>query len=1186
MKKFLSLVLALLMMISCVSMIAADDTAIADEAETTAASAYDFEIEFLEKYGIYKGGEPAEADIQRYQMALFVARIATGWTDDATWEDGTLNSSEFKDIDTDPANLYLGAISYANQQGIIEGYGDGNFGPYDGITYQDALTMLVRVLGWQNLKYPWGVIEQAVKLGLTDGITGVAYTDILTRAEVAKLVYNSLFIEGKDGLSLAYKNFEMEDGWQTVIITGSPLATYGSFGAKVAGGKVGFSILNEDGSIGNTQYVASAAELGLEGNDATIQLGYVYKVIFEHNNRNLAKVLAYKSLYLDTIWNMGQTDDEGNAVATYPIEAFLAGQKIVSKYSDDEYYYGTGYATDEFILISAETSTYTTSVKTDKAQYGVDWRNGNIVKLAWNGNVPSIQEVVWYYHATLDTYFKYAFDVNVQDGTLDVVTHYMTEEDYDALDELLKEVLTVEVSVGGQYTNFNLGNMTYHTAYASLALFDANEDGVADRGYYEKYGFGRVTLGSQKCTACNANVNTITFSNVGNEPAPRIYYADWWNAWKTYGTILNESFFNLDNVSGSHWNADQGTVDAGYGLVGNFSYTFSMNCNHLKPVKWVNTVPTQQEYVYNNAMWFNPDYDLDGATSVVGMWNWDEITGEVRVIKTVTDKANTTDKDTYTSKGIVRAWSVSKASVTIIDEDGTELELKSFYQDLYHYERHWNAAWPYAKVFAQRIEPMYMNFVNYMVVDGVLVSIWLDGNDTENVIVVDEYLGIDSEDGLITVAGYMTNSLKRKEFKLLAIDSWIAGDWYNTMNQSILETMAKTFSLGAVLTITSVDAETGAYNVDITGQYDASGKFVIDTTSGLKNNTITLDFTGAANNQYYKNGTLTNGASDVEVVVILPYNNGSATIAKFTDFGAEHDVHTATGTQSWYIKGTKINGAADRHVIVAEEWRGFTSIGGGKVSVVQILDIAGAGYAQWSRNGYYITGATNTTFLARDFATGSDIYVTATNMKVVDYGLYVTHDDHIVSTLEDATNGQPGKLASILVDCYGLNTAKYGDGQEWVMGTITPAPQYNHLWVHNYIIPAYAKQQIQDLKDRYGEGTDLYNQYYDAFRASFFVGYADNDAGVKFYNTSVYGQQNARFFYWKSNADGTLDYSYGDNGIRMAYVGNASSQAWQDTAWNYAQCTWYYIINTKNASIVFLADVGAMARTDGNGTNH
>ena len=142
MKKILSLVLAILMSLSVASMIGATEevAAIAEEDTAVVAAATEEEVEtqfdeairFLQEYGIYKGkgdGKLGAADpIERYQMALFVARISTGWVDDEQWKvwwvgtDATVaeewydrehDVTGFTDLEGTPATNYLGALSYA-----------------------------------------------------------------------------------------------------------------------------------------------------------------------------------------------------------------------------------------------------------------------------------------------------------------------------------------------------------------------------------------------------------------------------------------------------------------------------------------------------------------------------------------------------------------------------------------------------------------------------------------------------------------------------------------------------------------------------------------------------------------------------------------------------------------------------------------------------------------------------------------------------------------------------------------------------------------------------------------------------------------------------------------------------------------------------------------------------------------
>ena len=214
-KKILSLILALAMMLSCAALIFADES-----IDETSSIYYDA-VESLVSLGIMKGfgnGVLGVYDnIQRYQMALFIGRIATGWTDDAKWSE-TDGTSEFTDLAGTAAENVAGAIAYVNQAGIINGYGNGIFGPTDGIRYQDALTMTVRALGYTDLEYPQGFINKASDLGVTVGISGVGYEDTLKREVVAQIIYNALFAETKDGGTLGMANFGVSSTKATIVV--------------------------------------------------------------------------------------------------------------------------------------------------------------------------------------------------------------------------------------------------------------------------------------------------------------------------------------------------------------------------------------------------------------------------------------------------------------------------------------------------------------------------------------------------------------------------------------------------------------------------------------------------------------------------------------------------------------------------------------------------------------------------------------------------------------------------------------------------------------------------------------------------------------------------------------------------------------------------------------------------------
>ena len=187
-KRFLACSLAVLMMSGMLM------TGVAAKSFNDVASEdrYSESINVLSDIGVVVGTSENEfspsENVTREQMALFLFRIMLGKQDA-----GTTNSSQFLDLyDV----TYNGAISWASASGYIIGTSETTFNPVGGITFQDALTMLVRALGYGNKQmdagYPWTYIDQAIKLGLDNHMEDVDYNKTLTRAEVASVLYNAL----------------------------------------------------------------------------------------------------------------------------------------------------------------------------------------------------------------------------------------------------------------------------------------------------------------------------------------------------------------------------------------------------------------------------------------------------------------------------------------------------------------------------------------------------------------------------------------------------------------------------------------------------------------------------------------------------------------------------------------------------------------------------------------------------------------------------------------------------------------------------------------------------------------------------------------------------------------------------------------------------------------------------------
>ncbi len=153
------------------------------------------QIDILTDIGVIVGTSETEfspdENVTREQMALLLFRLMLNKKDG-----GPVNTSPFKDLYDD---TYHGAISWANASGYILGTGASTFEPLEGISLQDAMTMLVRALGQSspsmNNGYPWTYIDAGIKLGLDRGLEHISYSETLTRAETAVILYNALTAE-------------------------------------------------------------------------------------------------------------------------------------------------------------------------------------------------------------------------------------------------------------------------------------------------------------------------------------------------------------------------------------------------------------------------------------------------------------------------------------------------------------------------------------------------------------------------------------------------------------------------------------------------------------------------------------------------------------------------------------------------------------------------------------------------------------------------------------------------------------------------------------------------------------------------------------------------------------------------------------------------------------------------------
>ncbi|MCL1859279.1 MAG: S-layer homology domain-containing protein [Oscillospiraceae bacterium] len=202
-KRFLALVLVVVMAIGGMAMnVSAAPANDIEDIKDNPTLAY--AIDILNQLGVVAGKSTNDdgtivfdgtADVTRQQFALFTARISTALPELFLVDTGASVSKPFTDL-TD--KTYFPAIDYCAKEGIVLGVGDGKFNPKANVTFQDAVTMLVRSLNYTGLVYPAGFLVKANDIGLIGDnaifpMNGIVGNTPINRYQMAMLLWNYLF---------------------------------------------------------------------------------------------------------------------------------------------------------------------------------------------------------------------------------------------------------------------------------------------------------------------------------------------------------------------------------------------------------------------------------------------------------------------------------------------------------------------------------------------------------------------------------------------------------------------------------------------------------------------------------------------------------------------------------------------------------------------------------------------------------------------------------------------------------------------------------------------------------------------------------------------------------------------------------------------------------------------------------
>ncbi len=146
-----------------------------------------------------------------------------------------------------PSSWYTGIVNLAYAQGVVNGYGNGTFGPEDKVTYGHFATMLLRLLGYSSEQigsvWPLDYTAFCDNLELSEGLV-LKPDQVLTRAQAALLLYRTLNTKPNNGKEPYYTALSSVASTRQVIVLDNNVSYGGTDGLLMVYGLEGTSGLD------------------------------------------------------------------------------------------------------------------------------------------------------------------------------------------------------------------------------------------------------------------------------------------------------------------------------------------------------------------------------------------------------------------------------------------------------------------------------------------------------------------------------------------------------------------------------------------------------------------------------------------------------------------------------------------------------------------------------------------------------------------------------------------------------------------------------------------------------------------------------------------------------------------------------------------------------------------------------
>ncbi len=187
MRRILSAILVLIMLLSVLTPV-------------IASSDYEKAGEILNELGVLQGDEKGNLNLddilKRQDMVIMISRLYKK----EELAKSYVGKNIFKDL-TSERKFYVPYITWAKDEGLIQGMEKDIFGFNNDTTVQEFQTVLLRVLGYGEESKEWNKVPELAKsIGIMNNLD-LKPSDKLSRGQMAAMILNTLK-ENKKGLSI------------------------------------------------------------------------------------------------------------------------------------------------------------------------------------------------------------------------------------------------------------------------------------------------------------------------------------------------------------------------------------------------------------------------------------------------------------------------------------------------------------------------------------------------------------------------------------------------------------------------------------------------------------------------------------------------------------------------------------------------------------------------------------------------------------------------------------------------------------------------------------------------------------------------------------------------------------------------------------------------------------------------